>query len=120
MTGTKLHLQITNLSKLSGQTHSNAAIFQDLYKMSAWIEHLKETRSTYLHHDLALVDVRQFLDVFNQNLRVLVAMLDDVCRVEFILAGHFVSIVKFETTNYHVRSRIYCGKVDCELRTSGA
>lgn len=62
--------------------------------MSASIEHLKQTRSTYLHLDLALIDVGQLLDVFNQSLRVLVTVLEDVRRLELVGAGHFGFIVK--------------------------
>lgn len=68
--------------------------------MSTSIENLKQTRPAYLHLDLALVDVRQFLDVFNQNLRVLVTVLEDVRGLELVGAGHFVFLAKASVVEY--------------------
>lgn len=68
--------------------------------MSASIEHLKQTRSTCLHLDLALIDVGQLLDVFNQSLRVLITVLEDVRRLELVGAGHFVFLAKASVVEY--------------------
>lgn len=96
----KLHLNTTHLLELSWQTQPKAAIFQNLCETSASMKYSKETRPTYLHRDLVLSKlVRQCLHVVYQDLRVLVAVTEDVCRLE-VGVGHLVFLAKANVVQY--------------------